>query len=89
MTETQEDCYYWSDSFLNNEGKTLQQCMTQYGTKITRMSGGTAVYKVIFLDSSKDLGNSWMLWYKNKQKIYYKVRLYEENPETYLILGKI
>lgn len=89
MTQTQQECYYWSDSFKNNEGKNLHECLKQYGTKITRMPKGDAVYKVIFLDASKSLGHSWMLWYKNKEKIFYQVRLYEENPDTYLVLGKI
>ena len=89
MTQSTQECYYWSDTFRNKEGKTLQECLNQYGTKLTRMPNGNAIYKVIFLDSSKNLGNAWMLWFRNKEKIYYKVRLYEEDPETYLILEKI
>jgi len=77
--------YYWDNDFRSKDGLDLSECMKRFGTTVTDFptEDGNFKYKVIFLDSSKDLGYSWMLWMKNSRNI--KVRMYEDKK----VFGKI
>lgn len=73
--------YYWDDSFRTSEGLSLTQCLEQLGTQVvTFKAGGKRLkYKVIFLDSKKSLGNSWMLWMKDEKERNVCVTSYEKS----------
>ena len=51
---------YWSDTFVNALGESLQDCLDTYGTGIQILPRNRTIF-VIFLDHTKDFGNSWLL----------------------------
>jgi len=55
--------YYWDENFKNKDDLSLQECYDRFGTKI--VMANKFYYKVVFLDETKDLGYSWMLWSKD------------------------
>tara|TARA_R110002072_G_scaffold45565_7_gene127013 strand:- start:16337 stop:16636 length:300 start_codon:yes stop_codon:yes gene_type:complete len=60
--------YYWSLEFKTKEGYSLNQCIEKFGTQVFEHKSDDGVIntgnfrKVIFLDASKSLTNSWLLW---------------------------
>ena len=83
----QKSYYYWDQDFKNAESRTLQECIDNFGTVITRTK--TYYYKVIFLDERKNLDNSWMLWAKDsKTHQNVKVTYYEKNSKN-IVIGDI
>jgi len=53
---------YWDDSFKNELGEDLTTCMAKYGVG-TEQGDAQSDFTVVcvFLDATKDFGNSWLL----------------------------
>ena len=51
--------YYWSDTFVNEQGESLRTCLERYGT------GGdeddALMTRLVYLDETRCDGNSWLL----------------------------
>ena len=78
--EYQEPYYYWDETYQSNEGKTLQECFDAYGTGTQKFLRRSARMEVIFLDATRDFGNSWMLrCYHTATGENIPVTLYEPN----------
>jgi hypothetical protein len=71
--------YYWDNNFKNKQGLSLQECSEKFGTKLVSFHSGK--YKVVFLDSRRSLGNSWMLWFKDGRGKQVPVVWYEATAE--------
>lgn len=79
--------YYWDPNERTDKGETLEDCLRLYGTGSQNMNKELR-YDVLFLDSSKSYGHSWMLRaYHRATGDNVPVRLYEENPE-HRVYGK-
>jgi hypothetical protein len=79
--------YYWDPAFRSKDGLTLDECMQRFGAAVTVFptENGNFRYKVIFLDETRDLGHSWMLWMKTQRNRNVKVTMYEDKK----VFGKI
>ncbi len=77
-----------SKSFKNKDNLSLKECYERFGTKI--VMANNFYYKVVFLDETKDLGYSWMLWSKDIAKdTNMRVTLYEKDPSVTKVVGDI
>ena len=53
-----ESCYYWNENYRTKGGKTLQQCLDEYGIGTQNLRNNGRM-EVIFLDARRDFSHSW------------------------------
>lgn len=79
----QRKYFYWDPNFKTEKGLSLLDCYKKFG--VTLVTTEKFYYKVIFLDSTKSLSKSWMLWLRdNLTDRNIPVVLYEEGKNLIL-----
>ena len=81
--------HYWSDTYTNNKGESLEYCLKNYGMGGWYSSTANKAVALVYLDESHDAGSSWLLgiWMLSTGN-QLPVRLHEEDPETYGVPGQ-
>ena len=80
--------HYWSDTYTNNKGESLEYCLKNYGMGGWYSSTANKAVALVYLDESHDAGSSWLLgiWELSTGN-QLPVRLQEEASGTYHAIG--
>lgn len=82
--------HWWNDIETNNQGESLQTCLEKYGTGKDYCPVKDMGIKVLFLDSTKSFGYSWLLAVTRGRVDdgeWAVVKIHTETPDTYIREG--
>ena len=84
--QTEWKHYDWDETFTNNEGLSLRECMSRYGVGGWYSNDKDMVAALIFLSADKSAHNSWLLGLKHLNGKQGSVRAHDEALYTYKLL---
>ena len=82
--------YWWSDTKTNRLGEDLNTCLRLYGTGTDYCPAKDMGIKVLFLDSTKSFGYSWLLVVTKgpvNRGRWCTVKCHSESQDTYIRKG--